>query len=50
LKGTAIPETPVDLMRSRYTAFAVGDIDYVLATHDPDTVGQVDRRNTEAWS
>lgn len=37
-------------MRSRYTAFAVGNIDYVMATHDPDTVSQVDRDSTDSWS
>ena len=37
-------------MRSRYTAFAVGNVDYILATHDPDRGGDVDRSGTEAWS
>ncbi len=37
-------------MRSRYTAFVVGDIDYILDTHDPETVHQVERSSTETWS
>jgi SEC-C motif-containing protein len=37
-------------MRSRYTAFAVGDIDYIFNTHDPDTVSEIDRKSTETWS
>jgi SEC-C motif-containing protein len=37
-------------MRSRYSAFVVGDIDYVVKTHDPDTVHQIDRASTEAWA
>jgi SEC-C motif-containing protein len=37
-------------MRARYTAYATGNIDYVVDTHDPDRRGEVDRKNTEAWS
>ena len=37
-------------MRSRYTAFAVGNVDYILGTYDPESAGQVDREGTEAWS
>ena len=50
LKKSAVPETAEALMRSRYTAFAVGDIDYIFDTHDPDTVHQVERAGTESWS
>lgn len=35
--GTSLPETPEQLMRSRYTAFAVRDADYLLASWHPDT-------------
>ena len=37
-------------MRSRYTAYAEGDVDYIVGTHDPDRVHEVDRRSTETWS
>jgi SEC-C motif-containing protein len=37
-------------MRSRYAAYALGDIDYIVQTHDPDRVGEIDRASTEAWS
>ena len=37
-------------MRSRYSAFVEGDIDYIMETHDPDTVGQIDREGTEEWA
>lgn len=37
-------------MRSRYTAYVVGDIDYLLATHDPETVAETDREGLEQWS
>ncbi|MGK7892181.1 MAG: YchJ family protein [Xenococcus sp. (in: cyanobacteria)] len=36
LSRTKLPTTPEKLMRSRYTAFCRGDIDYLVATHDPD--------------
>jgi SEC-C motif-containing protein len=50
LKGTAQPETAEALMRARYAAYALGEIDYILTTHDPDTAKEVDRESTEAWS
>jgi SEC-C motif-containing protein len=50
LSGAKKPKTAEDLMRARYTAFAVGNVDYVIKTHDPDTVDQIDRDSTEQWS
>ena len=38
------------LMRSRYSAYVRGEIDYILATHDPAGAGDVDRAATEKWS
>ncbi|MEM7126947.1 MAG: YchJ family metal-binding protein [Chloroflexota bacterium] len=35
LLGKANPSTPDQLMRSRYTAFVEGNIDYLIATHHP---------------
>lgn len=37
LTGTTAAATAEQLMRSRYTAFAVGDAGYLLATWHPDT-------------
>lgn len=37
-------------MRSRYAAYVEGAIDYILATHDPETTRDVDRASTERWS
>lgn len=31
-----VPKTPVALMRSRYSAYAMGNIDYILKTTHPD--------------
>jgi len=36
-RGEAKAETAEQLMRSRYSAFAVGDVDYLLATWHPAT-------------
>jgi SEC-C motif domain protein len=35
LTGGDHPSSPEQLMRSRYTAFCKGDVDYLLATHHP---------------
>lgn len=37
LSGTADAPTAVQLMRSRYTAFVVGDVAHLLATWHPST-------------
>ncbi len=50
LAGTAAPETAEALMRARYTAYATGNVDYVVESHDPDRRSDVDRKNTELWS
>jgi SEC-C motif-containing protein len=50
LDGKALPDTAETLMRSRYSAYVVGNIDYIVSTHDPDRAKDVDRKNTEQWS
>jgi len=50
LTGAEKAKTAEELMRSRYSAFATGEIDYILSTHDPKTRSQIDRDNTEAWA
>jgi SEC-C motif-containing protein len=49
LAGVALPDTAEQLMRSRYAAFTRGDIDYVMRTHHPSTVGEVDEKATHDW-
>jgi len=39
-----------ELMRSRYTAFVLGDVDWIMASHHPDTVGEIDRDEVGTWS
>lgn len=37
-------------MRSRYTAYAVQNVDYVLDTHDPETRDEIDEADVRNWS
>lgn len=37
-------------MRSRYSAFVLADVDYIMNTHDPETVGEIDREGTGQWA
>lgn len=37
-------------MRSRYTAFVRADVDWIVASHHPDTVDEVDRDDIERWA
>jgi SEC-C motif-containing protein len=50
IEGTKRPETAEDLMRSRYTAFATGRVDYIFETHDPERRGDIDENSTNDWS
>ena len=50
LSGKEKAKTAEELMRARYRAFEVGDIDFIMKSHDPETVEQIDRESTEAWS
>ena len=50
LKHEKKPPTAEALMRARYTAYATGDVDFIVESHDPDRKGEVDRKNTEAWA
>lgn len=49
LAGAPAPSA-LALMRSRYTAYVLGAIDYVVATHDEASRAQVDVAASEAWS
>jgi SEC-C motif-containing protein len=42
--------TAEELMRSRYTAFTTGDVDWIMESHHPDTVGEIDRDEVAQWS
>jgi SEC-C motif-containing protein len=50
VEGKAKAPTAEALMRSRYTAFAVGNIDYLFQTVAPEQRHDMDRGSLEAWS
>ena len=50
LTGKEDAPTAEALMRSRYCAFVVQNVDYIFETHDSKTRGDLDREEIEAWS
>lgn len=48
--GQAKADTPEKLMRSRYSAYVVSNIDYIDQTNDPRSGDNFDREAAEAWS
>ena len=50
VEGKAKAPTAEALMRARYTAFAVGNIDYLFETVAPEQRHDMDRGSLEAWS
>lgn len=43
-KDKAIPPTALDLMRSRYSAYALHDVDYIIKTTHPDNLDYTENR------
>jgi SEC-C motif-containing protein len=50
ISGAKNPPTAEALMRSRYTAYVVHDIDYIITTCVSGGSADIDRRETKAWS
>jgi len=50
ISGGELPETAEQLMRSRYSAYTIQNIDYILSTHQENPDDQVDRESTEKWA
>lgn len=50
LSGQALAETPEQLMRSRYTAYTLADIDYIAKTMRPPASLHFDRKSSLAWA
>ena len=47
----AFPKTPEELMRSRYSAYVVQNIDYIAETNDPKGKNDdFDRKSAETWA
>ena len=50
IRGEREAVTAEELMRARYAAYALGEVDFILGSNDPDTGEGVDRKSTEVWS
>jgi SEC-C motif domain protein len=50
IRGQKQPETAAQLMASRYVAYTLGEVDFILDSHDPDTREDTDRESVEKWS
>lgn len=50
IQGKKPAATAEALMRSRYAAYVLHEIDHLLNSVHPDSPGEADRRTTEAWS
>jgi SEC-C motif-containing protein len=50
IRGERLPTTAAELMASRYVAYRVAAIDYLVETNDPKTRADIDRQAAEDWS
>ena len=50
IKGVKKPSTAEELMRSRYTAYATGAVEYILRTTHPSVRKFHDVRHIEQWA
>ncbi len=50
IKGVRMPESAEELLRSRFSAYATKDIDYVINTTHPQTRGDLVRSELEEWA
>jgi SEC-C motif-containing protein len=50
ITGKKNAPTAEALMRSRYSAFAKGELDYVQKTHHPDTRNDLDMEGVKSWA
>ena len=50
LNGTKKAKTAADLMRARYSAYAVGDVKFLYASSGPQARAEFSEENTRNWS
>ena len=50
IKGTTKPPTAESLMRSRYTAYVIGDVEYIAKTLAPESRSDFDLQATKQWA
>ena len=49
IRGKQLPATAEALMRSRYTAYVTGAVDYLVTTRHPDFLASDEAKNISAW-
>lgn len=50
IDGDKLPKTPEELMRSRFSAYVVKNIDYIYDTHDPKTREGLTKEMISTWA
>ncbi|MCD6048176.1 MAG: YchJ family protein [Gammaproteobacteria bacterium] len=50
LNNSALPATPEELMRSRYTAFTKGNVDYIAQTQQGTAATSFNAEETRRWA
>lgn len=50
IRGERLPYSPEELMRSRYTAYATRQMQYLVDTTDPQALGEIDHRANQEWA
>lgn len=50
IDGEQMADSPEALMRSRYTAFSLQKMDYVVETTDPQARAEMDLKANEEWA
>lgn len=50
INGTQVAVTAEECMKSRYIAYTILDIDYIIASHDPATRAEVSKEETAEWA
>lgn len=50
IEGKILPPTAEALMRSRYTSYTKGRIDYIERTHAPESAKDFDKKASEKWA
>lgn len=50
IASSQLPETPEQLMRSRYTAYSQANIDYIIATMKGDALKDFDKNSAKQWA
>jgi len=49
-RGTRVARTAAELMRARYSAYALGELDFLVESTHPSNRKEIDRNAMRAWS